>query len=79
MTELSDTDKYVFDAKATFYSNIYFILGFIPAVMYVHAFSNMLESFTLVEMKIVGLFVFAYSSIKIVIALTNFNVEYKPR
>lgn len=79
-SEKEQADKYVLDISNTIISNIPLIVLSIVTIFYVTIFSMMMKTFTLPEMRIIAVFVFAYSVIRIMFSLTNsINFEYKPR
>lgn len=78
--EKKQADEYVLDIKNTIYSNLFTLLGLFVATFYIQIFINMLNTFTLPEMRIIAIFVFAWSTMKVMIPISqNINFEYKKR
>ena len=78
--DVEEYENFVLDIKRTIVSSLTTIIGFPTFVYYIFIFNSIMESFTQPEMVVLGLFVFAWSCIKIMLFLVNsFTLEYKPR
>ena len=74
------TTNFELDISKTLFSNIFFFVGAIISTIWIYTFNTMINTFTLPEMKIIALFVWAYSTIKIIHLMSDsINFEYKER